>query len=139
MSWSPLGAAVAAALLVAGGFAVGRRPWDASSLPEPPQPGVDSPSARSADEVVQFVLVDRAAARVALVGDFNGWDAEATPMRRDRDGAWSVALPIPRGRHVYAFVVDGRRWVADPVAPLAPEEGFGFRNSVVVVGEPGSI
>jgi hypothetical protein len=50
-----------------------------------------------------------------------------------------VSVPLVRGRHVYAFVVDGSHWVADPAAPLAAEEGFGFRNSVVVVGEPGTI
>jgi hypothetical protein len=35
---------------------------------------------------------------------------------------------------VYAFIVDGDRWVADPAAPMAPEDGFGIRNSVIVVG-----
>jgi hypothetical protein len=90
------------------------------------------------EQVVRFVLPAPGARRVSLVGDFNGWDPDATPMLRS-DGSWTVALALLRGRHVYAFVVDGSRWVADPTAPLAPEEGFGFRNSVVVVGEPGAI
>jgi len=87
---------------------------------------------------VQFMLVAPSATRVALVGEFNDWDAAATPMTRASGGAWHVALPLARGRHVYAFVVDGNAWVADPQAPLAPERWFGARNSVLLVsGEAG--
>ena len=46
---------------------------------------------------------------------------------------FSVSVPLAAGRHVYAFVVDGNDWVADPQAPLSPEQWFGQRNSVVVV------
>jgi len=79
------------------------------------------------------------AATVAVVGDFNNWDAQATPMTRTpTGGTWSVALRLPAGRHVYAFVVNGAngtsQWVADPTAPLAPEDGLGAPNSVVLVG-----
>jgi len=45
---------------------------------------------------------------------------------------WSVTLPLSVGRHLYAFVVDSQ-WIADPHAPLAPDDGFGHRNSVVLV------
>lgn len=34
-----------------------------------------------------------------------------------------------------AYVVDGVTWVADPHAPLSPEQWFGHRNSVIVVPE----
>lgn len=82
---------------------------------------------------VQFMLVAPSATRVALVGEFNDWDATATPMVRAAGGAWHVALPLSSGRHVYAFVVDGSSWVADPQAPLAPERWYGARNSVLLV------
>ena len=98
-------------------------------------------SGDSAERRVEFVFVAPAARNVSLVGDFNGWDATATPMRRT-DGltTWSVAVPLAAGRHVYAFVVDGNDWVTDPQAPLSPEQWFGQRNSVVVVpvGDRGS-
>ena len=82
---------------------------------------------------VQFMLVAPDARRVALVGAFNDWDPVATPMVRAPGGAWHVAFPLPRGRHVYAFVVDGSAWVPDPQAPLAPEGWYGVRNSVMLV------
>ena len=86
-------------------------------------------------QLVEFVLVAPRAARVSLVGEFNGWDASATPMRHSQrgDGTWSVSVPLGAGRHVYAFVIDNSTWVPDPQAPLAPEQWYGERNSVVVV------
>lgn len=95
----------------------------------------------SAERRVEFVFVAPAAKNVALVGDFNGWDATATPMRRtDGRTTWSASVPLAAGRHVYAFVIDGSDWVTDPQAPLSPEQWFGQRNSVVVVpvGDRGS-
>lgn len=76
-----------------------------------------------------------AAQAVALVGDFNGWSASATPMvRRGPRGEWAAEVPLTPGRHEYAFVVDGRRWVIDPLAPQVPDAGFGPSNAVVVEG-----
>jgi hypothetical protein len=83
---------------------------------------------------VKFVLVAPQAARVSLVGDFNGWDPAATPMQRTpTGGTWSVVVPLSAGRHEYAFVVDGKHWLPDPSAPLAPVDGLGAPNSVVLV------
>jgi predicted carbohydrate-binding protein with CBM48 len=84
---------------------------------------------------VKFVLVAPQAARVSLVGDFNRWDPAATPMERTpTGGTWSVVVPLRAGRHEYAFVVDGKQWLPDPSAPLAPVDGLGAPNSVVLVG-----
>lgn len=87
--------------------------------------------------VVKFVLIAPDAKRVAVVGDFNGWDTTANPMTtRTPDGRWTVFVPLRPGLHVYSFVVDGDHFLADPSAPLAPDDGFGtsHKNSVVVVG-----
>jgi hypothetical protein len=35
---------------------------------------------------------------------------------------------------MYAFVVDGKRWMVDPMAPQVPDAGFGAVNAVVVDG-----
>ena len=71
---------------------------------------------------------------VALVGDFNSWNVGATPLEAtERDGIWTVTVPLPAGRHEYAFVVDGVRWMPDPNAPRAGTADFGPANSVVTV------
>jgi hypothetical protein len=115
------------------GIELGRRP-------SPPGKHVASTLARAEvvdqPRIVRFVLVARGASQVNVVGDFNGWDPDATPLQR-HGGAdlWSAEVVLPPGRHLYAFVADGGRWISDPQAPLAPENEFGFRNSVLLVGE----
>lgn len=84
--------------------------------------------------VVRFVLSAPGASTVSVVGDFNGWDTTAAPMRETNAGLWTVSLPVSHGRHVYAFVVNRSRWISDPEAPLSPEDGFGVSSSVLVVG-----
>ena len=86
-----------------------------------------------APRVIKFVLVAPQAGKVALVGDFNGWDPNATPAERQPDGSWATFIQLPPGRHVYSFVLDGKVFMNDPAAPIAPDDGFGQKNSVVVV------
>jgi hypothetical protein len=86
---------------------------------------------------VQFTLRDVRASQVALVGDFNDWSQTATLLEPGADpGTWSVTIPLASGRHVYAFVVDGQRWMADPRAPKARDLDFGRENSVLIVQAP---
>jgi hypothetical protein len=84
--------------------------------------------------LVRFVLAAPTAQRVSLVGDFNGWARGATLLEPSGDaGVWSAAVPLPAGRHEYAFVVDGEHWVADPSA-LRMRDEFGTESSVIRVG-----
>jgi hypothetical protein len=85
--------------------------------------------------VVRFVLTDAQARQVTLVGDFNGWSREATPLvPSEVDGRWIVEVVLPAGRHEYAFLVDGERWVTDPSAATQRDE-FGQESSVVRIGD----
>ncbi|MCC6243752.1 MAG: isoamylase early set domain-containing protein [Gemmatimonadaceae bacterium] len=83
---------------------------------------------------VEFdIQLPAAATKVAIVGDFNDWDQTATPMaKRAADGTWSARVPLPPGRHTYAFVIDGERWIVDPLAPQVPGDGYGPANAVVI-------
>jgi hypothetical protein len=86
------------------------------------------------DTVVKFIFVAPKAGKVSLVGDFNDWDETRSPMvRAEKDGVWTVTLPLSVGRHVYDFVVDGT-WIADPKEPMTGD-GFGHMNSVKVVSK----
>ena len=81
-----------------------------------------------------FAFMAPTARTVTLVGDFNGWDAAATPLRRGAiDGLWTVTLPLADGSYQYAFVVDRTAWVADPVAPVKLEDEFGAPSSLMIV------
>jgi hypothetical protein len=67
--------------------------------------------------LVRLMFDDPAARQVSVVGDFNGWRADETPLRRDATThRWSATLALRDGAHRYAFVVDGTRWMADPSA-----------------------
>ena len=83
---------------------------------------------------VTFMLRAPGATRVSVVGDFNNWDANATPMAHSGSGdLWVLDLKLPRGVHLYSFVLDGSEWRPDPSAPLAADGAFGAHNSVIVV------
>jgi hypothetical protein len=133
---SPIAGAALAAGLVGIGVVVGLDLGSPHGVVETPgrPDGVMPPARTSRPDGVKFVLVAPQAARVSLVGDFNRWDPAATPMERTpTGGTWSVVIPLSAGRHEYAFVVDGKQWLPDPSAPLAPVDGFGAPNSVVLV------
>ena len=98
-----------------------------------------SPSAPAKDTVqlVRFVFVDSHASSVALVGDFNEWTKGATELKLSgAPGVWAVSVPLPAGRHEYAFIVNGKRWVADPLAVKSSDE-FGTESSVIRVAPLG--
>ena len=89
-------------------------------------------------QTVQFVFRAPSAHSVALVGDFNDWNSDATPLRPAAGGLWTVTVPLTAGRYTYTFVVDGERWMADPSAPPAPPDDVGRPSSVVTIGETAS-
>jgi hypothetical protein len=140
--FTPLGAlAAAAAVLV-----LLAMPWKRATAPAG---GVGSPdtmvggltpvtaaSSTVSVQQVQFAVTARSASRVSLVGDFNDWSATATPLQQSSaNGVWTVIVPLAPGRHRYAFVVDGKTWVADDGAARAPDSDFDAPSSVVLVGE----
>jgi hypothetical protein len=72
------------------------------------------------------------ATRVALVGDFNGWDPAANGLRPAGDGWWELHLPLPAGSHQYAYWIDGRT-VTPSEAAVTVDDGFGGRNGLLRV------
>lgn len=90
-------------------------------------------AAQQSSAIITFLLVAPEARTVALAGDFDGWDAARLPLRREASGLWTVDVPLAPGRYQYAFVVDGRRFVADPAAPRAVGDDFGQPTSVLTV------
>lgn len=121
------GALALAAVAGAGTWlALGRGPAAVVSAAPPAEPA-------AVVQAVRFVVAAPGARTVALVGSFNDWDPAATPLRAEASGGvWVVEVPLEPGRHEYAFVVDGERWLADPSAPTAGGD-FGTPNSVVTV------
>jgi hypothetical protein len=133
VSVSPLGALALAAGL-AGVVALAARQGDpaATAVVEPPPVAV-APVA--AQQMTRFVFNAESASRVTIVGDFNDWDPDASPLQEMGKGVWTITIPLAPGRYQYTFVVDGTSWVADPGAPRTLEDDFGQPNSIITVGD----
>lgn len=99
--------------------------------------GVARFAARGESDRVRFSISAPAAERVSLVGDFDGWNPNALPMRRAGADTWTVDVRLEPGRHVFAFSVDGGLR-PDPAAPRAVEDDFGVPSSVIVVPGKGT-
>ena len=69
-----------------------------------------------------------------LAGEFNGWALDATPMKKLKNGSFSVTVSLKSG-HSYRFryVLDGNIWVNDPEADSYAANEYGEDNSVVAV------
>ena len=140
LAWGALAAGFAA-LVSLGTLSVGRitsslRPQQrvaSTSSIVPTASPLAAPPSHDTVYVVRFVLADAGARTVTLVGDFNAWAKRATPLSAAKPGVWTAQVALPPGRHEYAFVVDGKRWVADPAAERLADD-FNTPSSVVTVG-----
>ena len=89
-----------------------------------------------AEGVAHFVGHFPGARSVEVVGSFNDWSPGTLHLTDDDDdGIWHGAAVLPAGQHEYMFVVDGDRWVADPLAGRYVDDGFGAgqQNSLLIV------
>ncbi len=85
---------------------------------------------------VSFVFKDPAMGlkSVAVVGSFNEWNAEENQMKYVPEiGMWVFRTRLPAGDYEYVFLVDGETVVQDPQSVLSKDDGFGNRNSVILV------
>jgi len=75
------------------------------------------------------------AATVSLVGDFNAWDPNATPMSQLKSGDYKVTLDLEVGReYAFRYLIDGQTWVNDWEADKYTPTGISTEeNSVVTV------
>jgi len=89
-----------------------------------------SPAPETAN--VSFVLHAPQAREVSICGDFNNWEPQATPMKRQEGGRWGSNLALRPGRYQYKFVADGQ-WMHDPNARENVPNQHGSLNSVIEI------
>jgi len=102
-------------------------------------PGNPTSSSRSGNS---FLIIDpnytfrlkgfRDAKKVFLAGDFNSWDPNAYPMKKEGD-YWIFPVHLPVGKHRYKFIVDDK-WMNDPDNPLWEQNEYGTGNSILWIG-----
>jgi hypothetical protein len=127
---------LAAAALLAVWFAGTRFGASRAGVSEVPAVAAAPASTRGDTVYVRFEIAAPSAQQVHLAGDFSGWQP-SVPLVKSENGLWVATVPVAVGVHRYQFVVDSA-WVADP-AVGGVDDGFGGRNSVVVVGPKGVV
>ena len=84
---------------------------------------------------VTFRLPAEAGAeRAWLVGDFNGWSTDATPLERQADGSLQVEIVLPPGRdYRFRYYRGDDRWDNDWSADAYEDNDFGGADSIVSI------
>ena len=71
---------------------------------------------------------------VSLAGEFNGWDVNASPLKKQKDGSYKTTLELPVGaEYQYRFVLDGEKWTNDQDADKYVASGVSNEENSVVV------
>lgn len=81
---------------------------------------------------VRFIYVDDNADSIAIAGDFNSWDPKSLSKQQvNGQNVWTGFFSMPPGEHKYMFVVNGEKWVTDPLANMYQDDGFGNKNAIL--------
>jgi len=77
------------------------------------------------------------AERINLVGDFNDWDHESLPFRRNREGNWQIEMELDTGREYhFRYLLDGEHWRDDWHADKYVPNPHGSYDSIVIAEVP---
>jgi len=73
--------------------------------------------------------------KISLIGDFNGWDAESMPMKKLKDGSWSLEVELEPGReYQFLYQLGSEHYANDDAADAYIPNPFGTgENSVIRV------
>src|ERR1051325_7645352 len=84
---------------------------------------------------VIFRYLDPQACSVSVHGDFNQWSINSHLLERDKNGIWSLIVPLKPGAYQYQFNVNGIYWKHDPNNPNKVTDNYGGVKSTVEVPE----
>ncbi len=89
---------------------------------------------------VEFILPQAVAADAEsayVVGDFNDWDEQATPMKRYKNGKFKVTLTLePNRTYEFRYLVNGDQWHNDWDADRYVANPYSGDNSIVDTTAP---
>ena len=72
--------------------------------------------------------------QVNLAGDFNNWDIESIPMKKLKNGDYSVSVNLKDGmEYQFRYLVEGLGWLNEIEADKYVRNGFQTENSVVII------
>ncbi len=69
-----------------------------------------------------------------LCGDFNDWNPMANPMKRLKEGDFSVTISLQAGgTYSFKYLLDGKHWQSDPQADGYVGNIYGTENSLISI------
>jgi 1,4-alpha-glucan branching enzyme len=75
--------------------------------------------------------------QIHLVGDFNDWNRESLPLRRNGRDDWRVEVELDRGREYhFRYLIDGDNWRSEWRADRHVAGSDGAYDSVVIAQLP---
>ncbi len=76
----------------------------------------------------------KAVESVYVVGDFNGWDQKSTPMKKLKNGEFTVTVDLDLSKeYQFRYLLDKDNWENDWDADKYTASPFGDSNNSVVV------
>lgn len=136
LEWNLAGAMAAACVVsvaIAGLLRYAPEQMVAAPVASTPVQQASMGSTQDSKVLVRLVLLQPGAHSVSVAGDFNGWNPAQTQLERTDRGMWTATIALKPGRYQYMFVIDGKQWIADPLATEDAVDGFGSQNAVLDV------
>ena len=84
------------------------------------------------EKTVEFTFRAPEAREVFLAGEFNNWDTQSLPMKKEKDGVWKAKIKLPPGRYEYKFFADNA-WVENLPDTELSSNPFGTQNLIIWV------
>jgi 1,4-alpha-glucan branching enzyme len=71
---------------------------------------------------------------ITVVGDFNNWSRDASPMKRLKNGDFTLVLDLEPGREYrFRYLINGIKWENDWCADRYEPNPFGAEDSIIVI------
>ena len=71
---------------------------------------------------------------ITIAGDFNSWSSTETPLKKSKEGDFSIKLKLPAGKeYQFRYLLDGKHWENDWAADKYIRAPFSHTDNSVVI------
>lgn len=93
-----------------------------------------SPYINEKRKTIEFHIQNSCAQHITVAGSFNKWAKDELTLKPDKDGSWSIEIPmLPHGKYHYKFFIDDRMAMEDIENQYREPDGVSGWNSVLNV------
>jgi len=72
--------------------------------------------------------------QACIVGEFNNWDPNSLPMKKQKNGEFTTSLNLEKGKtYQFKYLIDHKEWINDLDADSYAINEFQGENSVVTI------